>query len=127
MQRFINKRQTRKFVRPLRRNTIIHKVENTEAKTENPVADKVKKNIKNGKKTASSKKKNENTEINETKTEDDMDTVNNNVEKIKEIVDNDPKYPKRKVKIEKKDKGLFERTENSTILITEDNKMMLTD
>ena len=56
-----------------------------------------------------------------------MNTVNDNVEKIKEIVNNDPKYPKRKVKIEKKDKGLFERTENSTILITEDNKMMLTD
>lgn len=31
------------------------------------------------------------------------------------------------VKFEKADKGLFERTENSTILLTEDNKMLLTD
>ena len=37
------------------------------------------------------------------------------------------KAPKRKVKVEKKDKGLIERTENSTILLTEDNKMMLND
>ena len=37
------------------------------------------------------------------------------------------KLPKRKVKVEKKDKGLIERTENSTILITEDNKMLLND
>lgn len=127
MQRFINKRPTRKFVRPLRRNTIIHKVDINEVKVEDPVVEKVKKNVKNGKKAATTKKKTENTEINESKTEDDMNTVNDNVEKIKEIVNNDPKYPKRKVKIEKKDKGLFERTENSTILITEDNKMMLTD
>ena len=37
------------------------------------------------------------------------------------------KAPKRRVKVEKKDKGLIERTENSTILLTEDNKMVLTD
>ena len=35
--------------------------------------------------------------------------------------------PKQKVKIEKADKGLYERTENSTILLTEDNKMLLND
>lgn len=35
--------------------------------------------------------------------------------------------PKANVKIEKADKGLYERTENSTILLTEDNKMLLND
>ena len=56
----------------------------------------------------------------------DMNT-NNNIEQLKAIVGNDTVIPKRKVKIEKKDKGLIERTEDSTILITEDNKMMLND
>ena len=37
------------------------------------------------------------------------------------------KAPKRKVKFEKKDKGLIESTENSTIVLTEENKMMLND
>ena len=31
------------------------------------------------------------------------------------------------IKRVKKDKGLIERTDNSTILLTEDNKMVLTD
>ena len=35
--------------------------------------------------------------------------------------------PKANVKVEKGDKGLYERIENSTILLTEDNKMLLTD
>lgn len=35
--------------------------------------------------------------------------------------------PKQEVKVEKGDKGLYERTENSTILLTEDNKMVLND
>lgn len=35
--------------------------------------------------------------------------------------------PNAKVKVEKGDKGLYERTENSTILLTEDNKMLLND
>ena len=39
----------------------------------------------------------------------------------------DEKLPERKVKVMKKDKGLYERTSNSTILLTEDNKIMLTD
>ena len=45
--------------------------------------------------------------------------------KIENIIGS--KAPKRKVKVEKKDKGLIERTENSTILLTEDNKMVLND
>ena len=55
------------------------------------------------------------------------ETEMNNVEQLKSIIGGDAKLPKRKVKFEKKDKGLIERTEDSTILITEDNKMMLND
>jgi hypothetical protein len=62
----------------------------------------------------------ENKEVNE-------ETEMNNVEQLKSIIGDDAKLPKRKVKFEKKDKGLIERTEDSTILITEDNKMMLND
>lgn len=54
-------------------------------------------------------------------------TEMNNIEQLKAIVGDETKVPKRKVKVEKKEKGLIERTENSTILITEDNKMMLND
>jgi hypothetical protein len=52
----------------------------------------------------------------------DKDTLNN----VKNILDGQ-ELPDRKVKIMKKDKGLYERTSNSTILLTEDNKLMLTD
>lgn len=45
---------------------------------------------------------------------------------VKNILD-DSQIPERKVKVMKKDKGLYERTSNSTILLTEDNKLMLTD
>lgn len=51
----------------------------------------------------------------------------NNIGELKAIVDAEAKTPKRRVKVEKKDKGLFERTENSTIVLTEDDKMMLND
>lgn len=52
----------------------------------------------------------------------DKDTLNN----VKNILDGQ-ELPDRKVKVMKKDKGLYERTSNSTILLTEDNKLMLTD
>ena len=97
-QRFIRKNPYRKSVRPAGR-TVSYYAKNT----------------------VSDKKQEENKEIKTEKT--DM----NNVEQLKAIVGNDAVIPKRKVKIEKKDKGLIERTEDSTILITEDNKMMLND
>lgn len=53
---------------------------------------------------------------------EDMDKLN----KVQDILD-DKKLPERKVRIEKAEKGLFERTSNSTLLLTEDNKLMLTD
>lgn len=62
----------------------------------------------------------------ENKEDKQIKDMNEKIEKIEEILTVD-KLPKRKVKVEKKDKGLIERTENSTILITEDNKMLLND
>ena len=35
--------------------------------------------------------------------------------------------PENRVKVERKEKGLYEKTTESTILLTEDNKMMLND
>ena len=64
-----------------------------------------------------------NEENKEIKTNKEM--ADERLEKIENIIGT--KAPKRKVKIEKKDKGLIERTENSTILLTEDNKMVLND
>ena len=52
--------------------------------------------------------------------------MNDKIEQVKKALDIE-KAPKRKVKVEKKDKGLYERTEESTILLTEDNKMLLND
>ena len=52
--------------------------------------------------------------------------MNDKIEQEKTALDIE-KAPKRKVKVEKKDKGLYERTEESTILLTEDNKMLLND
>ena len=49
------------------------------------------------------------------------------IEKLKEILGDDIEVKKRDVKVEKKDKGLIERTSNSEILITEDNKILLND
>lgn len=59
--------------------------------------------------------------------EKNTEPMNENIEKIKQIVGQDVVIPEQKVKYEKKDKGLIERTENSTILITEENKMLLND
>ena len=55
----------------------------------------------------------------------DKEMADERLEKIENIIGS--KAPKRKVTVEKKDKGLIERTENSTILLTEDNKMVLND
>ena len=96
-QRFIKKNQHRRLIRPANRTMFF--------KPESGVVEPDNKDIK------------EHTEMN-----------TSNIEQLKSILDGDEtKLPKRKVKIEKKDKGLIERTENSTILITEDNKMMLND
>lgn len=128
-QRFISKNTRRKYIRPLRgtmpveRTEVIRILKNSveanekpaeEAANEPVVVEETKKPKRGRKKITENKEENKS----------DMDA---NIEKIKGIVGDDAVIPERKVKIEKRDKGLLERTENSTILITEDNKMMLND
>lgn len=67
----------------------------------------------------------ENREINNEEIIDNK-IMSEKTDKINDVLDAS-KMPKRKVKVEKKDKGLYERTEESAILITEDNKMLLND
>ena len=52
-----------------------------------------------------------------------MNTKLNKVQDILGVSD----IPENRVKVEKKEKGLYEKTTESTILLTEDNKMMLND
>lgn len=63
--------------------------------------------------------------VRENKEKKEKDMADERLKKIEAIVGE--KAPKRKVKVEKKDKGLFERTENSVTVLTEDNKMLLND
>ena len=63
--------------------------------------------------------------VKEKKEKKEKDMADKRLKKIEAIVGE--KAPKRKVKVEKKDKGLFERTENSVTVLTEDNKMLLND
>lgn len=58
------------------------------------------------------------------KTDDDMNE--HTLESVRNILDGQ-ELPEKSVKIEKKEKGLYERTQDSKTLITEDNKIMLTD
>ncbi len=55
----------------------------------------------------------------------DKEMADDRLEKIEQIIG--AKAPKKVIKREKKDKGLIERTENSVVLLTEDNKMVLND
>lgn len=134
-QRFISKNSRRKFIRPVRNSMLNNRVEVVEQATvskpaaeteevapvivEEPVVEK--KPRRSRKKTVKMEKPVE--ENNDQNTE----PMNENIEKIKQIVGQDVEIPEQKVKYEKKDKGLIERTENSTILITEENKMLLND
>ncbi len=61
---------------------------------------------------------------NKTKTKEDI-MADERLTKIENLMGT--KAPKRKVRVEKKEKGLIERTSNSDILLTEDNKMVLND
>ena len=103
VQRFFGKKPSKKYVRPLRNSAVTHKVNIELLKTDENKVNEV-----------------ENNEINNT---DDMN--DERLAKVEALAG--VKAPKRKVKIEKKDKGLIERTENSTIVLTEENKMMLND
>lgn len=102
VQRFLGKKPLKKYVRPLRNSAIPHKVI-----IETPKVDEKEEVV-------------ENKEINNIE-----DMNDERLAKVEELAG--VKAPKRKVKLEKKDKGLIERTENSTIILTEENKMMLND
>lgn len=54
---------------------------------------------------------------------------NKKIEQVEDLLNNmeGKPMPRQKVKIDKKDKGIIERTENSKIVLTEDNKMVLND
>lgn len=108
MARFINKRPGKKYIRPVRYAAINHTVTEVVKKEEKVKVEPV-----------------EETKVNNTKKNDDMSEKN--LEKVKALVGDDVTVPKRRVKREKKDKGLIERTEGSEILLTEDNKMLLND
>lgn len=110
--KFLGKRPFKKHVRPIRNSDLTHKV----------IIVKEQPTIEDEEKEEQTEKVEEtvNKEIEESNK--DMD---DRLEKIEALVN--AKAPKRKVKVEKKDKGIIERTENSTVLLTEDNKMMLTD
>ena len=127
--RFIGKNLSKKVVRPLK-NAVKYGKKNVDsddkkaivAATDNKVVEEIvtKETVtkeavikKTPKKENKKQKKNK-------------DMVNENkLTQMEAIIATD--LPKANVKVEKGDKGLYERTENSTILLTEDNKMLLTD
>jgi len=102
VQRFFGKRPLKKYVRPLKNSAVQHKIVIEQSKND------------------TDESKVDNNELNNT---DDMN--DERLAKVEALAG--VKAPKRKVKVEKKDKGLIERTENSTIVLTEENKMMLND
>ena len=102
VQRFFGKRPLKKYVRPLKNSAVQHKIAIEQSKND------------------TDESKVDNNELNNT---DDMN--DERLAKVEALAG--VKAPKRKVKVEKKDKGLIERTENSTIVLTEENKMMLND
>lgn len=111
MARFITKKPNRKYIRPVRYNPASRTVTEVVVKEDKPAEQPKKK------------------EVNETKNnvENSNDMGDKNLEKVKALVGEEVTIPKRRVKREKKDKGLIERTDGSEILLTEDNKMLLND
>lgn len=139
VHRFIHKTPRRKFVRlsssATARYTVVEKrkADNTEQplKTADvpqqdvPIeSSHVSEPETTKKKGARKRQKKSGTEMNN---DDKQDTDMDNIEKLKEILGKDVEIAKRKIHVEKKDKGLIERTENSAILLTEDNKILLND
>ena len=121
--RFIGKNLAKKVVRPLKNAVKYGKKSNGDDKkaivvaTDNKVVEEIVTKEAVIKKTP--KKENK-------KQKKNKDMVNENkLSQMEAIIATE--LPKANVKVEKGDKGLYERTENSTILLTEDNKMLLTD
>lgn len=109
--RFIGKNLGKRVVRPMKNSA---KYANYSRST--ALKDKV---------IAIAEKANEETVANEEVVMKAPKKENKKQKKNKEMI-NESKLAQN-VKIEKADKGLYERTENSTILLTEDNKMLLND
>lgn len=121
--RFIGKNLVKKVVRPIKNAVKYGKKNNGDDKkaivvaTDNKVVEEIVTKEAVIKKTP--KKENK-------KQKKNKDMVNENkLSQMEAIIATE--LPKANVKVEKGDKGLYERTENSTILLTEDNKMLLTD
>lgn len=119
--RFIGKNLAKKVVRPIKNAVKYGKKSNGDNKkaivTDNKVVEEIVTKEAVIKKTP--KKENK-------KQKKNKDMVNENkLSQMEAIIATE--LPKANVKVEKGDKGLYERTENSTILLTEDNKMLLTD
>lgn len=111
MAKFFGKNPHKKYVRQFPNSIVKHIIQ--------PKVDK-KETVEENKEIKEDKVIKENKEVKK-----DKKMADERLEKIEKIIGS--KAPKRKVKVEKKDKGLIERTENSTILLTEDNKMVLND
>lgn len=121
--RFIGKNLVKKVVRPIKNAVKYGKKNNGDDKkaivvaTDNKVVEEIVTKEAVIKKTP--KKENK-------KQKKNKDMVNENkLSQMEAIIATE--LPKANVKVEKGDKGLYERTENSTILLTEDNKLLLTD
>ena len=121
--KFIGKNLSKKLVRPLKNAVKYGKKSNGDDKkvivaaTNNEVVEEIVTKETATKETP--KKENK-------KQKKNKDMVNENkLSQMEAIIATE--LPKANVKVEKGDKGLYERTENSTILLTEDNKMLLTD
>ena len=121
--RFIGKNLGKKVVRPIKNAVKYGKKSNGDDKkaivaaTDNKVVEEIvtKETVINKTPKKENKKQKKN-----------KDMVNENkLSQMEAIIATE--LPKANVKVEKGDKGLYERTENSTILLTEDNKMLLTD
>ena len=121
--KFIGKNLSKKVVRPIKNAVKYGKKSNGDDKkaivvaTDNKVVEEIvtKETVINKTPKKENKKQKKN-----------KDMVNENkLSQMEAIIATE--LPKANVKVEKGDKGLYERTENSTILLTEDNKMLLTD
>lgn len=114
MVKFIGKNLRKKVVRPIKNSVKNKNVSNTIAVLHENIVENEVVTSENLQKKENKKQKKNKEMINEKK-----------LLHMEGIVSAD--MPKSNVKVEKADKGLYERTENSTILLTEDNKMLLND
>lgn len=118
--RNITKTVQHKYVRPSRRQQIPLKIETSQ----NVKKEDIKVNTQDIKEVEIVKE-----EVKENKKTNKKEDMNNvDMKQVDALLQGEEaKLPKRKVKVEKKDRGLFERTENSKLILTEDNKMLLND